>query len=78
MLWHCMVNAMPRAGSLTRTITTIYLDDDLREGLERVKARDGVPASEQIRRALRAWLEERKALVPQHDRRGVRTRARKK
>ena len=74
-----MVGAiMPAAGSLTRTITTVYLDDDLREGLERVKARDGVPAAEQIRRAVRAWLEERKALGPDPDRRGVRTRARKK
>jgi hypothetical protein len=53
---------MPDAKALTRTVTTIYLDDDLRDGLKAVKARDGVPEAEQIRRALRGWLQERKAL----------------
>ena len=73
-----MVTAMPSPNTLTRVSTTVYLDHDLVAGLERVKKRDGVPAAEQIRRAIRAWLEERKALVPECDRRGVRIRRRKK
>src|SRR5262249_11122512 len=37
---------------------TFYLDADLQEGLRQVKERDGVSESEQIRRAIRLWLEE--------------------
>jgi hypothetical protein len=38
---------------------TLYLDADLRAAIAAIKARDGVPESVQIRRALRAWVEER-------------------
>ncbi len=41
----------------TRRNTTIRLDDDLFEGMQHVWERDGIQPSEQIRRALRAWLE---------------------
>ncbi len=34
-----------------------YIDEDLADGLEAIKERDGASASEQIRRAIRAWLE---------------------
>jgi hypothetical protein len=34
-----------------------WIDDDQREGLREVKERDGVLESEQIRRAIKAWLE---------------------
>lgn len=34
----------------------IRIDDDLMEGLRRVRDRVGVPVSEQIRRAIRVWL----------------------
>jgi len=37
-------------------------DDDVRAALKRVKARDGIGESEQIRQALRAWLRKRGAL----------------
>jgi hypothetical protein len=55
----------------TRKIATFRLDDDLFEGLKAVEERDGVPPSEQARRAIRMWLEakgvlkaERKRVVP--------------
>ena len=36
---------------------TFYIDADLADGLDDVKERDGISVSEQIRRAIRAWLE---------------------
>jgi hypothetical protein len=41
----------------TRRIATFRLDDDLLAGLKAVEERDGVPPSEQARRAIRMWLE---------------------
>ena len=40
-----------------RTRYTFFIDPDLREALAAIKERDGIPESEQIRRAVRAWLE---------------------
>ena len=37
--------------------TAFRLDMDLMEGLRTVKERDGIPISEQVRRAVKAWLE---------------------
>lgn len=37
----------------------IRLDPELLKALRAVQERDGVPVSEQIRRAIRAWLVER-------------------
>jgi metal-responsive CopG/Arc/MetJ family transcriptional regulator len=45
-----------------RRNTTIRLDDDLYAGMQAIWARDGVQPSEQIRRALRAWLESKGVL----------------
>ena len=73
-----MVTTMPSPNTLTRVVTTVYLDADLLKGLQRVKERDGVPASEQIRRAIRAWLEEREALPGSLDKVGRRKSLRKK
>lgn len=39
------------------------LPPELKEGLELIKERDGAPVAESIRRAIRAWLEEKDALV---------------
>jgi hypothetical protein len=36
---------------------SFWLDGELREGLRQVKERDGIPESEQVRRAIAAWLE---------------------
>ncbi len=42
-----------------RKLFTFPIDDDLKDGLREIKARDGTPEAEQIRRALRAWLIEK-------------------
>ena len=39
-----------------RRVATFRIDPDLFEGMETLKHRDGIPLSEQIRRALREWL----------------------
>jgi metal-responsive CopG/Arc/MetJ family transcriptional regulator len=41
----------------TRRNTTVRLEDELYRGMEEIWRRDGVQPSEQIRRALRAYLE---------------------
>jgi hypothetical protein len=40
-----------------KTASTFRLDDELLEGLRQVKEKDGIPQSEQVRRALLMWLE---------------------
>ena len=42
-----------------RRVATFRIDDDLREGLDAVWQRDGIQPSEQVRRAIRAWLAEK-------------------
>jgi hypothetical protein len=42
-----------------RTPATFRIDDDLLKGLRAVRERDGVPVSEQVRRALQMWLDSR-------------------
>ncbi len=39
-----------------RKIVNFRIDEDLAIGLRRIKERDGVPESEQIRRGIRLWL----------------------
>jgi hypothetical protein len=36
---------------------TFYLEPELSAGLKAIKDRDGISESEQVRRAVRAWLE---------------------
>jgi len=43
-----------------RRQTNIRLDEEILDGLQHVKDRDGMPISEQVRRALRAWLDSRR------------------
>jgi hypothetical protein len=45
-----------------RRVTTFRIDDDLLEAMEFLKERDGIPYSEQLRRAMREWLEKKGAL----------------
>lgn len=40
-----------------KRVTTFRLDEDLWAGLQAVWLRDGVQPSEQVRRAIRAWLD---------------------
>ena len=42
-----------------RTLAAYRIEPEILEGLQAVKERDGVPASEQVRRALRQWLKSR-------------------
>jgi len=39
-----------------KTASTFRLDDELLDALRQIKERDGIPQSEQIRRALVMWL----------------------
>jgi hypothetical protein len=41
----------------TRKLYSFWIDPTLAEGLKAIKARDGIPESEQIRRAIEAWLD---------------------
>jgi hypothetical protein len=43
--------------SLKTKVTTFRLDDELLDAMQKLQARDGIAFSEQIRRALRPWLE---------------------
>lgn len=47
-----------------RKATAFRLDDDLFEGLQTVYERDGILPSEQVRRAVRAWLEAKGVITP--------------
>jgi hypothetical protein len=38
---------------------TFFIDDEQREGLRDIKQREGIPESEQIRRAVDDWLVKR-------------------
>ena len=42
-----------------RKVTTFRIDDDLLVAMDTLRDRDGIPYSEQIRRALRMFLEAR-------------------
>jgi hypothetical protein len=45
-----------------RWLYSLWLDVDLKEGLAKVQRKEGVPAAEQIRRAVRKWLEAKGAV----------------
>jgi predicted CopG family antitoxin len=58
------------------TILTFRPDDDIYDAMVSLKERDGIPFSEQIRRALRAWLEAKDVLKKTAPRRaGTRRKA---
>jgi hypothetical protein len=46
-----------------RRVAAFRLDEDLIEGLEKVWQRDAVQPSEQVRRAVRQWLERKGVIV---------------
>ena len=46
----------------TERVITFRPDADILLAMEDLKERDGTPYSEQVRRALRAWLEEKQVL----------------
>ncbi len=59
-----------------RKSTGFRLDDELLEGLQQVSERDGILPSEQVRRAVRAWLEAKGVLAPKSERKQAATRKR--
>jgi len=59
-----------------RQMHSFYLDPELSAGLKEVKERDGVSESEQVRRAVRAWLEAKGLTLKPKARKGGRTRPR--
>ena len=54
-----------------RKLTSFVIDPELSEGLKAIKERDGISESEQIRRAIRRWLEDRGLLKADRERGSV-------
>jgi hypothetical protein len=54
-----------------KRLTNFRLDDELLEALQLVKDRDGIPISEQVRRAIRQWVEQRGVKVKAAGQRAV-------
>jgi hypothetical protein len=59
-----------------RPVLHARLDADLLDGLRRVEERDGILVSEQVRRAVRAWLNEKGVVEEKTDRKRVGARKR--
>jgi hypothetical protein len=55
---------------------TFRIDQDLIDGLERIRVRDGVGVSEQVRRAIAAWLVAKGDKAPKPERKRVAPRKR--
>ena len=51
------ITSMPMTPS-DKKQTAFRIDPDILEGLQEIKRQVGIPLSEQVRRALRAWLEQ--------------------
>jgi len=58
-----------------RKLMNFRNDPELAAGLKLVKARDGMPEGEQIRRAVRAWLEAKDGIKAASRRAGTRRKA---
>jgi len=56
-------------------VTTFRVDDDVLEGMRRLQERDGISYSEQIRRALRPWLEKKGVMKAERKRASTRKRS---
>ena len=58
-----------------KTATTYRLEDEILVALKVIKERDGIPVSEQVRRALKSWIES-KGVTLKADRKRAGTRKR--
>jgi metal-responsive CopG/Arc/MetJ family transcriptional regulator len=58
-----------------RKVTTFRIDADLLDGLQEVWERDGVAVSEQVRRAIRMWLEQKGVMKAERKRTTTRKRS---
>ena len=56
-------------------VLTFRPDADIHDAMEALRDRDGVPFSEQIRRALRAWLESKGVMKADRSRASTRKRS---
>jgi len=54
---------------------SFMIDPDLADALKRVKERDGIAESEQIRRAVRAWMQKRGVMKSERKRASTRRRS---
>ncbi|MEP7307319.1 MAG: ribbon-helix-helix protein, CopG family [Acidobacteriota bacterium] len=59
---------------MTKRYAGFRIDEELLDGLELIRERDGVTVPEQVRRAIRGWLESKGVKVKAADRRVVKTR----
>jgi metal-responsive CopG/Arc/MetJ family transcriptional regulator len=50
-------------------MTTVRLPDDLVAAMQKLQERDGMPVSEQIRRALREFLTQKRVYKPKREKR---------
>jgi hypothetical protein len=58
-----------------RTRYAFFIDDELKQALAAIKERDGISESEQIRRALKAWVAEKGEKKPERKRAATRKRS---
>jgi len=58
-----------------RKLHNFYLDAELADGLKTVKERDGISEAEQVRRAIREWLQ-RKDVIEKAERKRATARQR--
>ena len=58
-----------------KKLTNFRIDSELLEAMEGIRQRDGVPVSEQVRRAIQDWLKKRGVSV-EADRKRASTRKR--
>lgn len=57
-------------------MTNFRMDADILDALRRIKERDGIPLSEQIRRAALLWIEQKGETVRKAERKQAGTRKR--
>ena len=55
-LTRCTASAIHDQMPITLKLAAFRLEQDILDGMEALRTRDGIPASEQVRRALRAYL----------------------
>lgn len=58
-----------------RPMTTFRIDEELLEGLRAYHEQEGVPISEQVRRAIRMWLEAKGVMKAERKRAATRKRS---
>jgi antitoxin component of RelBE/YafQ-DinJ toxin-antitoxin module len=49
---------------MKRSLISVRVDAEILNALQAIKARDGIPVNEQIRRGVLLWLAQKQALPP--------------